>query len=351
MMQSRIPTLLALVLAALPWTAWAQPVTAPTVVRERVVAPVRAIAMSYQRGGHTQRETTTRTVNIGANGEIDLTNIAGDITISRGGGNATTIEVVKSARGTSDADAQEMLKLVRVEINERGSRAEVRTIYPDRQQRGDRRNINVSTVYTVTAPAGTRVVARSISGNIRVTDIQGELVLDTTSGNVDVTNAARVTRAKTVSGNVTLSRVRAESGLEASSISGNVILRDVEARRLSLNSISGNVQIESAISERVEAQTMSGNVVFGGRLAPKGRYDLKSHSGDVRLRLDGDTGFELDASTFSGSIRSDLPLTTRAGQTVMSPPGRGRSFRGTFGDGSAVINATTFSGSVVVGSK
>jgi DUF4097 and DUF4098 domain-containing protein YvlB len=346
-MQSRTPMLLAIALLTLPWAAGAQPAADRTVVRERVAPNPRP--MVYQRGGNTQRETITRTVSIGANGEIDLSNIAGDITVSRGSGNAAAIEVVKTARAASDADAQAMLKLVRVEINERGNRVEVRTTYPDRQQRGERRNINVSTAYTVTAPAGARVVARSISGNIRVTDIQGELVLDTTSGNVEVTNAARVTTAKTVSGNVTLTRVRAESGIEAFSISGNVTLRDVEARRLSLNSISGNVNIESASCERVEAQTMSGNVVFGGRLAPRGRYDLKSHSGDVRLRLEGDTGFELDASTFSGTIRSDLPLTTRAGQTVMAPPGRGRSFRGTFGDGSAVVNATTFSGSVVVG--
>jgi DUF4097 and DUF4098 domain-containing protein YvlB len=349
MMQSRIPTLLAIALLTLPWTAGAQPATDRTVVRERVAPTPRH--MVYQRGGQTQSETITRTVNIGANGEVDLSNIAGNITISRGGGTAATIEVVKTARGTSDADAREMLKLVRVEINERGNRAEVRTLYPDRQQRGDRRNINVSTHYTITAPAGTRVTARSISGNIGVTDIQGELVLDTTSGHVEVTDAARITTAKTVSGNVTLTRVRAEAGIDASSISGNVVVRDVEARRLSLNSISGNVNIESASCERIDAQTMSGNVVFGGTLAPRGRYDLKSHSGDVRLRVDGNAGFELDASTFSGTIRSDLPLTTHAGQTVRGPGTRGRSFRGTFGDGSAVVNATTFSGSVVIGGK
>jgi DUF4097 and DUF4098 domain-containing protein YvlB len=348
-MHSRIPTLLAVALLALPVVAGAQSRADRTIVRERV-APAPP-PMVYQRGSATQSETITRTVNIGANGEVDLSNIAGDITISRGSGTAATIQVVKNARAASDADAREMLKLVSVEIAERGNRAEVRTTYPNRQQRGDRRNINVSTTYTVTAPAGTRVIARSISGSIRVTDIQGELVLDATSGQIDVTNAARITTAKSVSGSVTLTRVRAESGIDASSISGNVTLRDVEARRLSLNSISGNVNIERASCERIEAQTMSGNVLFDGRLAPRGRYDLKSHSGDIRLRLDGDAGFELDASTFSGTIRSDLPLTTRAGETVRGPGSRGRSFRGTFGDGSAVVNATTFSGSVVVGRK
>jgi hypothetical protein len=347
-MKSRVPVLLAIALLTLPWAAWAQPAAERTVVRERTVVTPRTTV--YQRGGNTQIETVTRTVNIGANGELYLSNIAGNITVSRGDGNAAAIEVVKTARAATEAEAQEMLKLVTVEILERGTRAEVRTRYPERP-RGDRRNINVSTVYTVTAPAGTRVIARSISGNIRVTDIQGELTLDTTSGHVDVGNAARVTTAKSVSGNVTLTGVRTDAGVEASSISGNVTLRDVQARRLSLNSISGNVAIENVSTERAEAQTMSGNVHYAGTLAPGGRYDLKSHSGDVRLRIDGGTGFELDASTFSGAIRSDLPLTTRAGEAIRGPGVRGRAFRGTFGDGSAVINATTFSGSVVVGRK
>jgi hypothetical protein len=347
------PIVSALAMAALfalllPPAAAAQAGPERATVRERTVTPPRVVV--YQRGGPTQTETINRTVNIGASGEIDLSNIAGHITISRGGGNAATIEVVKTARAASETAALEMLKLVTVEVLERGSRVEVRTRYPERS-RTERRNINVGTTYTVTAPAGTRITARSISGNIRVTDIQGELVLDTTSGNVEVTNAGRVTTAKSVSGNVSLSRVRSETALEASSISGNVTLRDVEARRLSLNSISGNVIIEGVSAERAEANTMSGTIVYDGQLSPRGRYDLKSHSGDVRLRIDEKTGFELDASTFSGTIRSDLPLTTRAGDTVTGPAGRARSFRGTFGDGSAVINATTFSGNVFLGRK
>jgi hypothetical protein len=348
-MKSRIPTLPAIAVLALPWAAWAQPASgrAAVVVVERPTAAPR-VAM-YQRGGTTQSETITRTVSIGANGEINLSNIAGNITVSRGGGNAATIEIVKTARAATAAEAQEALKLVTVEVLERGGRAEVTTRYPS--SRGDRRNLNVSAAYTVTTPAGTRVIARSISGSIHVTDIQGELVLETTSGNVTATGAPRIATAKSVSGNVLVSDVRTDAGVEASSMSGHVTLRNVEARRLSLNSISGNVTVENASCERVEAQTMSGNVSYAGALAPKGRYDLKSHSGDVRLRLDGSTGFELSASTFSGAIRSDLPLTTRTGETVRGPGARNRAFRGTFGDGSAVINATTFSGSVVIGKR
>ena len=57
---------------------------------------------------------------------------------------------------------------------------------------------------------------------------------------------------------------------------------------------------------------MSGNIEFDAPLAKGGRYEFTSHSGNVRIVLSGNTGFELDADTFSGSVRSDVPVTLRA---------------------------------------
>jgi hypothetical protein len=347
-MKASFTSLLALALLTGPAAAAAQ--TSPP--RERIVVREHAVTppVLYQRGASVQTDTVTRTLKIGATGELVLSNLAGPITVTAGGGNTATLEIVKTARGSSADEAREMLGRVIVEVLEQGTRAEIRARYPERS-RGDRRPLHVSVAYTVTAPAETRVTARSLSGDIRMTNIRGELSVDATSGNVEVTGAGRLATAKSISGHVTLTGIRTEAGLDASSISGNVTVRDVEARRLSVNSISGNIALEGAAAERVEAQTMSGNVVYAGVIARGGRYDFKSHSGDVRLRIDGSTGFELDASTFSGSIRSDLPLTTRAGDRIGDAPGRRRAFRGTFGDGSAFINATTFSGSVVIGKR
>ena len=65
--------------------------------------------------------------------------------------------------------------------------------------------------------------------------------------------------------------------------------------------------------ERVEARSVSGNIEFDAPLSKGGRYEFTSHSGDIRLAVLGSTGFELDANTFSGSVRSDLPVTLRSG--------------------------------------
>src|SRR5215208_4163894 len=162
-------TLLALLaLTAAPGLAAAQ------VYPERlsIAAKTRTLvetARAYQRRSRDdnreeQTERTTKVIRLGADGALALGNIAGDISVTRGGGSDATIEIVKTARGRTPEDAKEQLALVPVEVTERNGRADVKARYPsgDEQRRNNRRNINVSVAYTVTAPAGTRLSVDSI---------------------------------------------------------------------------------------------------------------------------------------------------------------------------------------------
>ena len=68
-------------------------------------------------------------------------------------------------------------------------------------------------------------------------------------------------------------------------------------------------------------------------------------------------GFELDASTFSGSIRSDFPVTLRSTAATTGTRDdaarwqQSRAIRGTFGDASAILAVRSFSGTVVITKK
>jgi len=249
--------------------------------------------------------------------------------------------VVKRARARGEAEAKEQLALVEVEVTERAGRVEARTHYP----RTENRSINVSVSYTVTAPAGIRVEARSISGDLRVSGIKGAVEAETTSGEVVIENGERVERAKSISGDVEVQGVKQDGTLEASSVSGDVRVRDVQVRRLELNSVSGDVEVGPITCETAEMKSTSGDVEYTGSLQRGGRYELRTHSGTVRLTITGEVGFELDASSFSGSIDSELPITIGG-----STGGRSsrRSVRGTYGDGSASLELSAFSGNVII---
>jgi len=334
---------------AVPGTAAAQ------VYPERIVVRTKATTVTthtaYQRRDRDndreqEIERTTKTFRLGPSGALSLGNISGDITVTRANGSDTTVEIVKTARGRDTAEAREALQFVTVDAVERSGRAEVKTRYPnsDEVRRRNRRGVNVSVAYIVSAPAGTRVSAESISGNVSVTDMKTEVNATSVSGNVRIAGCHGGT-AKSISGNVEIADAQGDGALESSSVSGDVVLRRVTTRRVDAGSVSGSIQMDDVHSERVSAHTTSGNTSLSGSLVKNGRYELKAFSGDVRVALSGSTGFELDASSFSGDIRaSDFAIAAR---------GRAdrRSLSGTYGDGSAVLDVSTFSGSIIISKR
>ena len=137
-----------------------------------------------------------------------------------------------------------------------------------------------------------------------------------------------------------------------STISGTVLGTGLKVRALEAGSVSGNVRLVGSEVERLEAKSLSGNIEFDAPLAKGGRYEFTSHSGNVRLMLSGNTGFELDADTFSGSVRSDVPVTLRSmGRTDQNRRGSNRAIRGSYGDASAFLSVRSHSGSVVITKK
>ena len=124
-----------------------------------------------------------------------------------------------------------------------------------------------------------------------------------------------------MSGDVAVSDVGSDGDVAFSSMSGNVTARNVKARLIEVNSTSGDLNLVDVTCGRATGSTMSGDVEFTGPLAKGGRYELRSHSGNVRLIPTSTTGFEVDASTFSGTFRSDFPVTLRSvGPSTMTPP-------------------------------
>jgi DUF4097 and DUF4098 domain-containing protein YvlB len=159
------------------------------------------------------------------------------------------------------------------------------------------------------------------------------------SGSVSATDVSDLAEAKSVSGDVTVRRARSSRDIEIASVSGSVDVDDIEARELDISSVSGDVILLAVSCERATLESVSGEIGYTGSIASSGRYEFQSHSGDVVITIGDDVGFTLEASTYSGDIESDLPL-----QSASS--GRRRRLSGTFGDGSAIIEAQTFSGDV-----
>jgi DUF4097 and DUF4098 domain-containing protein YvlB len=301
------------------------------------------------RQGPEQIEKFSQSVKVDDNAVFDLSHLSGDVRVTGGSGDEIRIDATKRVRHRNPEEAKRLLAALRIEITSNSGRVEVRTIYP----RGNNRGVSASVDYVIAVPAGATVAVKSISGDLHISNVRGEVRAEAISGNVNITNTPNVSLAKTVSGDVVARDIGTKTALVLGTVSGNVVGSGLNVRTLEAGTISGDVRLAGSQIERLEARALSGNIEFDAPLVKGGRYEFTSHSGDVRLILSGNTGFELDADTFSGSVRSDIPVTLRSVGQTRSGERRGspRAIRGTYGDASAILSVRSHSGSVVITKK
>jgi DUF4097 and DUF4098 domain-containing protein YvlB len=341
----------ALALAAAP--ALAQDDGHRIVVRE-VMRSARPGAYQGRNGGPEQTERFSRKARIGRDGRFSLSNIAGDIVVTGGSGDEVSIEAVKRTRG----DKSELAN-VQITVDDRNGRVDVRTDHEQNRRDRNGRSNHVSVDYTVSVPASVSVDLHSISGTVKVSGVHGSLRAETVSGDVTISDAPRLEGARTVSGDVSLTGVTSDGDLSATSVSGNVRAKGVKTRGLDLGSVSGDINVSDVTCERLGVKSVSGSLEYAGSIVKGGRYEINSHSGTVRLLLTNPAGFELNANSFSGSIRSELPLTIggdsgrrdSGNSSGRRGPGGDHSMRATFGDGSATLVVRTFSGDIIIAKR
>ena len=295
------------------------------------------------RRGPEYTDKLSKTLRLGKNGTFDLQNVSGDIVVTGGGGNDVRVDAVKRVRHPNESEARALLQAIDVRIEERNGNVEVRTDYP-------RRNWSGGVDFTVSLPRDANVVLRSVSGDVRVSNLNGDLRADTISGDLVATAVKRIRLAKTISGDLEITDTDGDE-VTAQTISGTLMARGVKARSVDLQSVSGDVRITDVQSDRTFVRSISGSIDFSGQLARNGRYEFQSHSGDVRVSPLGSPGFSIEASTFSGDLRSDYPTTLQGNPPNNSLTNRGpsrRSLRATVGDGGAVLSLQSFSGSITV---
>ena len=282
--------------------------------------------------------TEKRSLAIGASGSLELRNYGGDITVTAGSGNEATVEIVRRARGRSDAEVKTALDEVTVQVDHRGERASLQVV-DGRARDRDRTQVDVS--YTVTAPAGTRLNVNSLGATVRVTGIKGDVAIEVAGGDITVAGS-RVSRVKSMGGDITLTDVDADTSLEVGTFGGDIVIERAKMRRLNAETMGGNLTARDIAADEATLKTLAGDVEYVGALARNGRYEFRTHSGDVRLTVPANAGFEIEATTFSGTVQPS------AGLSLQPSANNRRSLRGVVGDGSARIIASALSGDVII---
>jgi hypothetical protein len=144
---------------------------------------------------------------------------------------------------------------------------------------------NIAIDYDITTPKGTDLAANSGSGDIRVSDLSGPAKINTGSGSIEASGLSGRTALQTGSGDIR-AQLSSPSSVKAETGSGSIQLKGVQGE--------------------LYAQTGSGDIDAQGQ--PTSGWRLQTGSGSVTLDT-GSSKFSLDASTGSGSVHSDPPIT------------------------------------------
>jgi DUF4097 and DUF4098 domain-containing protein YvlB len=253
-------------------------------------------------------------------GVVDLTQISGDIVVTT------------SDRGEARIRAYAERGRIRSSLSSSRLTLEIESV---RGRVGDSK-------FEVSVPVGVRVIARSTSGDVSVRGTKGAVEARSTSGDVTVTDATDRVVIESVSGDVHASQLTGD--VRSESVSGTIEIRDATGE-VRAETTSGDVSLLGVTSRNVFATTVSGEVEYDGSIDANGRYEFKSHSGDIRLEIPEASGAQFTVETFSGSLDSEFTLTLQPGQRST---GRPRRFEFTLGTGSARVTAESFSGDIVL---
>lgn len=164
----------------------------------------------------------------------------------------------------------------------------------------------VPLIVTVIAPAGSRVAARTGSGDVTVTGRAGRATAKSGSGRVTVGTVDGDAEVETGSGEIDLgtvggrARMRTGSGgIRAASLGGT---SDVKSG-------SGDISL-GAVAGNLGARTGSGDLEIAD--AKAGSFDITTGSGNLRVAVHPGVAAELDLSSGSGRARSDLEVGSSA---------------------------------------
>lgn len=260
--------------------------------------------------------------NVAAGGRIELSNVAGKVTVR--GWHRNDVQLTGTLSDGLQLRQEKSANRVRWEIE-----------YP-------RRGNNGGATLTLNVPRSVELLLSTVSADQDISGVDvRRLQADTVSGNLAAAGRSGDSVLNTVSGNVT-ARLQTPR-LDVNTVSGRIEAGGGVSGEIGAQTVSGRVGVDAGRIQRLVVETVSGGIDLSATaLAPGGRINVESVSASVSLRLPRTVSAQLSVNSFSGSINSD------AGKVERPRYGPGSSLDARLGSGDGDIRVQSHSGSVQV---
>lgn len=267
-------------------------------------------AGTAQRDDFRERDEINETYQLAPGARVEVSSIRGPVEITNGDGATAEVQIIRTARTRDD------LEYHKIEVEQSGNSLVVRGVQEPQDRRRD--NIQVDHHVKLKLPRRIDLSVSSVSGWIKVGDVDGQTHISSISGSAKLGNVGDKLQVSSISGSLDVGNVGGEA--RVTSISGN----------LGLGQVNGSLDV-SSISGGLNATLVS--------LSPEGIH-IKSISGSVEIGFKSDINADFDAEHVSGQVYLDVPNVTRDSDEKSS------NVRARIGAGGTPITISSVSGNI-----
>jgi DUF4097 and DUF4098 domain-containing protein YvlB len=221
----------------------------------------------------TERDTSHQTYKLAPGASLDIFSVSGHVTIETAATDQAEVEIIRTARTHDDLECRQF----KVETTENRLRLD------GSEERSRCRNVQVNQTLNLRVPRRINLELKSVSGNVRVGELDGTAHLTSISGSAIVARATGEAFITSVSGRVSVNLSQLGGGVRINSVSGNVEvgLPDGANADVRVRSVTGDV---TADVPGLTLQKIGNGSDFEGRLGAGGtQMSVSSVSGNVRF--------------------------------------------------------------------
>ncbi len=273
---------------------------------------------------------------------INISTAGGEVRVETSGDPVVKVVAKEHIRAGSDAEADDMLKKLDLEIEQSGNEVTATAHYESSMGFHVGNWPPVQVDFIVTVPASASADLKTSGGDIIVGDLEGAVHAHTSGGDIKLGNIGGNIDASTSGGNVVLSEGR--SSVRLSTSGGNVSAKHLVGPA-DLRTSGGDIKVDS-VENTLKAETSGGDVKAGFEGGLKGDCTLSTSGGQVKASVGKEVGFHLDAATSGGQVDA-------AGLTItIDHGGMGRSsLAGLVNGGGPVLKLRSSGGDIEVSTR
>ena len=216
---------------------------------------------------------------------LELETISGDVTVTMGKERKLKVLCTFQVSTGEKEEAEKIAEKIKADPPIEVEQNKIRIGNLQKYKLRPSQRVNMD--FQIEAPYNTSVNARSGSGDHRIENIKGPVLVKTGSGDIKIKDISEKVDVETGNGDIKISGV--SGSVDAGTGSGDLVLETV----------GGDVSI----------QTGSGDIIVDSPIGDA-RWSFNTGSGDITLKLPAGSEFNYKARTGSGDIEIGFASTT-----------------------------------------